>query len=109
MAEQARARKERYGEIDELEEAAAKEQAKVAVELECIVCNKRFKSEAQFANHEKSKKHIENVKIEKALIDDMNESDEEGQEEETLSESEWSCAACKQKFNNEEACFIHLE
>ena len=40
---------------DEVCQSAPKE------EIECIVCNKAFKSEKQFEAHEKSKKHIRNV------------------------------------------------
>ena len=31
-------------------------------EIECVICNKSFKSEAQYETHEKSKKHIKRVK-----------------------------------------------
>jgi hypothetical protein len=37
----------------------------------------------------------------------MNESEDE--EEDTDEEAEWKCAACELNFENEEACFIHLE
>lgn len=30
-------------------------------EIECVICNKAFKSEKQYESHEKSKKHIRNV------------------------------------------------
>lgn len=125
LDEQARVRKERYGEIDEAEEAerSAKAKAKPAVELECFVCGKSFKSEAQYANHEKSKKHIDAVKREQALQEDMlNDSDDEDEsasgseddadadsEDERLRSAEWACQVCRQTFETEEQCFIHIE
>lgn len=41
-------------------------------EIECVVCRKKFKSEAQYEAHEKSKKHI---KLLKQLQRDMREQD----------------------------------
>ena len=46
-------------------------------EYDCVVCDKTFKSEAQFKAHEKSKKH---VKLLKQLKRDMREEDDEFQE-----------------------------
>ncbi|XP_062575627.1 dnaJ homolog subfamily C member 21-like [Saccostrea cucullata] len=43
-------------------------------ELFCVACNKAFKSEKAFVNHEKSKKHKENVA---ALQEDMRREDED--------------------------------
>lgn len=43
-------------------------------ELFCVACNKAFKSERAFVNHEKSKKHKENVA---ALQEDMRREDED--------------------------------
>ncbi|XP_048759985.2 dnaJ homolog subfamily C member 21-like isoform X2 [Ostrea edulis] len=43
-------------------------------ELFCVACNKAFKSEKAFVNHEKSKKHKENVAT---LQEDMRREDEE--------------------------------
>lgn len=43
-------------------------------ELFCVACNKAFKSERAFVNHEKSKKHKENVA---ALQEDMRKEDED--------------------------------
>ena len=123
LDEQARVRKERYGEIDEAEEAERSAKARPAVDLECFVCGKAFKSEAQYANHEKSKKHIDAVKREQALQEDLlNDSDEEEEsgseadseaaadsEDERLRNAEWACQVCRQTFETEEQCFIHIE
>jgi DnaJ family protein A protein 5 len=132
LAEQARIRREIYGEIDEEESAAALANSKQQVELMCAVCNKKFKSEKQYANHEASKKHKEAVKREQELIQNMKEEEEEEDSEEESDESqsssdsdselesaaeatgddymdEFACAACKQRFTSEEECFKHLE
>lgn len=34
---------------------------KTTEELECMICSKRFKSVKQLQNHERSKKHLENL------------------------------------------------
>ncbi|ERF71402.1 hypothetical protein EPUS_07430 [Endocarpon pusillum Z07020] len=44
------------------------------LEIECVVCNKTFKSEAQYAAHERSKKHI---KLLKQLQQDMRNQDQQ--------------------------------
>lgn len=38
------------------------ETSPVKVDIDCVVCNKTFKSEKQYETHEKSKKHIQAVK-----------------------------------------------
>ncbi|KAI9005922.1 hypothetical protein BC832DRAFT_620814 [Gaertneriomyces semiglobifer] len=45
------------------EEQTVMEIAEEIEELYCIACEKGFRSEKQFENHEKSKKHIRNVEI----------------------------------------------
>lgn len=47
---------EKQGEVSQQESVQDEEE-----ELYCIVCKKRFKSEKQWKNHEKSRKHLENV------------------------------------------------
>lgn len=49
-------------------------------EYECVVCNKTFKSEAQFQAHEKSKKH---VKLLKQLQKELHQEDAEFEKEPT--------------------------
>ncbi|KAJ3183053.1 hypothetical protein HDU87_007475 [Geranomyces variabilis] len=53
-------------------------------ELFCIACNKAFRSENQFENHEQSKKHIRNVELlreqlleDDDILEDGNEDDED--------------------------------
>ena len=65
-AEQERERKAAYGEIDDEEkrmerEARERRGGGVAMEFECVLCRKMFKSEKQWENHEKSKKHRDEV------------------------------------------------
>ena len=62
--EQERARRVAYGDIDEEERKAEKADRErrgkadaLTVELECVVCRKMFKSEQQWQNHERSRKH----------------------------------------------------
>ncbi|KAH8929317.1 DnaJ-domain-containing protein [Atractiella rhizophila] len=43
-------------------------------ELFCVACNKRFATEASWMNHERSKKHIKNIKL---IQREMKEQDEE--------------------------------
>ena len=63
-------------------------------ELFCVACNKSFRTEKTFANHEKSKKHKENV-----LSSDP-ESDE------SVIESSF-CVACNKSFKTEKAFANH--
>jgi DnaJ family protein A protein 5 len=42
-------------------EFSLSEEEEVVEEIECVVCNKTFKSENQFEAHEKSKKHVKAV------------------------------------------------
>lgn len=46
---------------DQFDEFSQSEEESEVEEIECVVCNKTFKSENQFAAHEKSKKHIKAV------------------------------------------------
>jgi DnaJ family protein A protein 5 len=50
------------GPVDEHEGGFSSEEELEQHEFECVVCNKSFKSEAQYEAHEKSKKHIKLVK-----------------------------------------------
>ena len=56
--------------VDELEGGFSSSEESEEHEFECVVCNKTFKSEAQFQAHEKSKKHW---KMLKQLQRDMRE------------------------------------
>lgn len=60
--------------VDEHEGEFSSEEESEEHEFECVVCNKSFKSEAQFETHEKSKKHI---KLVKQLRKDMKDQDED--------------------------------
>ncbi|TPX62916.1 hypothetical protein PhCBS80983_g00035 [Powellomyces hirtus] len=64
-----------WAKVKEADREAVLEAAEEDIEeLFCIACNKGFRSENQFENHEKSKKHIRNVEIlrEQLLEDDDN-------------------------------------
>ncbi|XP_077222883.1 DNAJ heat shock N-terminal domain-containing protein [Tasmannia lanceolata] len=65
-----------YG-FDEFEDSKKKNDK----ELYCVVCSKKFKSEKQWENHEKSKKHREKVA---ELKDSIEAEEEDGEEEEIL-------------------------
>ena len=52
------------------------------LEIECVVCNKTFKSEAQYAAHERSKKHI---KLLKRLQQEMRNQDQQFTEDSSQS------------------------
>ncbi|KAJ3300199.1 hypothetical protein HK104_003427 [Borealophlyctis nickersoniae] len=58
-------------------------------ELFCIACNKAFKSDKQFENHEKSKKHLKNVELlrEELLAEEGDESLRSGGEDTTDEEN----------------------
>ncbi|KAF8037412.1 hypothetical protein BT93_B0344 [Corymbia citriodora subsp. variegata] len=68
--------KARLGKGEEEEEDEERKEEK---ELYCVACGKKFKSEKQWENHEKSKKHKEKVA---ALKEKFVEEDEEEEEEE---------------------------
>jgi len=55
--------------------------------LYCVACDKLFRSDKAFANHEKSKKHKENVEILKELMKEEEEEEEEDGDENVESES----------------------
>merc|ERR1712102_159565 len=44
-------------------------------DLYCVACNKAFKSSKAFSNHEKSKKHLQNVELLKEEIGEEEEED----------------------------------
>jgi DnaJ family protein A protein 5 len=46
---------------DKLEEQDSESEESEAEVLECVACNKRFKSEKQFESHERSKKHLKAI------------------------------------------------
>ncbi|KAK4452113.1 hypothetical protein QBC34DRAFT_40485 [Podospora aff. communis PSN243] len=46
---------------DQLDEFSLSEEESEVEQIECVVCNKIFKSEKQFEAHEKSKKHVKAV------------------------------------------------
>ena len=49
-------------------ETESDEEEEELVLLECVACNKRFRSEAAFANHERSRKHSEAVAALRAAL-----------------------------------------
>eukprot|EP00727_Mastigamoeba_balamuthi_P011225 m51a1_g6725 hypothetical protein (572) ;mRNA; r:176392-178559 len=53
---------------EEMAEAVLESEPEEEEELFCVACNKRFKSDAQFANHESSKKHRMNVQRLRASV-----------------------------------------
>ena len=90
-AQSARSRAARQAKLDELDRQTVPEWAKTTStddheggfssdedserqEIECVVCNKTFKSEAQYEAHEKSKKHL---KLLKQLQQEMRDQDHE--------------------------------
>ncbi len=90
-AQSARSRAERQARLDELDRQVVPDWAKSSMvdereggfsseegseqhEIECVVCNKTFKSEAQYETHEKSKKH---VKLLRQLQREMRDQDQE--------------------------------
>lgn len=78
-------------------------------ELLCVACNKSFKTEKAFANHEKSKKHKDNVaQLKNEMITEENLFKDEndcGSEEETIDSS--FCVACNKHFKTEKAFANH--
>ena len=62
--------------LDEGEESEESEEE----HFECVVCNKMFKSEKQFAAHEKSKKHLKLLKQLRRDMHDENENLQSGEE-----------------------------
>jgi DnaJ homolog subfamily A member 5 len=60
--------------VDEHEGGFSSEEESEEHEFECVVCNKSFKSEAQYEAHERSKKHI---KLVKQLRKDMKDQDQD--------------------------------
>ncbi len=94
-AQSARSRAARQAKLDELDQVNLPQWSKPIVvderagsfssgedveqhEIECVVCNKTFKSEAQYEAHERSKKHI---KLLKRLQQDMKNQDRQFAEE----------------------------
>ncbi|KAJ3161643.1 hypothetical protein HDU86_006413 [Geranomyces michiganensis] len=61
-----------WAQVKDNEHDAGHEEGELEDELFCIACNKAFRSENQFENHEQSKKHIRNVELlrEQLLEDD---------------------------------------
>jgi DnaJ family protein A protein 5 len=68
------------GDYSDEDELAEEEQ----LLLYCVACEKHFKSDAAFANHERSKRHIEKVTLLRAAL----EEEESAQEEQLESELE---------------------
>ena len=60
--------------VDEHEGAFSSEEESEEHQFDCVVCNKSFKSEAQYEAHERSKKHI---KLVKQLRRDMKDQDQD--------------------------------
>ena len=60
------------GRSDGESETESEEEEEVLL-LECVACNKRFRSEAAFANHERSRKHSEAVAALRAALAEVRE------------------------------------
>lgn len=60
--------------VDDYEGEFSSDEESEQHEIECVVCNKTFKSEAQYEAHEKSKKH---VKLLRQLQREMRDQDQE--------------------------------
>jgi DnaJ family protein A protein 5 len=60
--------------VDEYEGGFSSEEEAEEHQFDCVVCNKSFKSEAQYEAHEKSKKHI---KLMKQLRKEMKDQDQD--------------------------------
>ncbi|KAK2193351.1 hypothetical protein NP493_15g05021 [Ridgeia piscesae] len=71
-----------FGEKCKLQDSEEEEEEEEVYEddLFCVACNKLFKTEKAFANHEKSKKHKENVLLLRSLMEE--EEDEDGVDDE---------------------------
>ena len=54
----------------------------------CVVCSKRFKSEKQFRNHEKSKKHLQKVEEMRRFLEEEERAAAQAKEEEVSSQEE---------------------
>ena len=97
-AQSARSRAARQAKLDELERQTVPDWARSTTvddhaggfssdeeseqhEIECVVCNKTFKSEAQYEAHEKSKKHVKLLKqLKREMRDqDLDIGDNDGQ------------------------------
>jgi DnaJ family protein A protein 5 len=59
--------------VDEYEGGFSSEEESEEHEFECVVCNKSFKSEAQYEAHERSKKHIKLVKQLRKEMEDQDQ------------------------------------
>lgn len=84
--------------------------------LYCVACNKVFKTEKAFQNHEKSKKHKENIELIKVemLKDEELLNNKESAENNSSSDNESSSSAksieneadCDSSNSNEESCDV---
>ncbi|XP_020591161.1 DNAJ protein JJJ1 homolog isoform X2 [Phalaenopsis equestris] len=66
---------------DDDEDYKRKKKGKGEVEMYCVVCNKKFKSEKQWKNHEQSKKHRDKVADLRSTFDDEDEALKDAGEE----------------------------
>ncbi|KAL6842127.1 hypothetical protein ACP4OV_028106 [Aristida adscensionis] len=104
------------GLFDEEEEEA---RAKKKEELYCVACNKKFKSDKQWKNHEQSKKHRDKVAELRMVFEEEEEALKEAEEEDEVDvgfdfkptqesdESEWSDAAEELAKELEEGLGVH--
>lgn len=68
-----------FDDLEEEEDRKKKKKKGVGEELYCVVCNKKFKSDKQWKNHEQSKKHRDKVaELRMTFEEEDNDSEEEG-------------------------------
>lgn len=81
MEEQARVRRNLYGEFYNEDGAEIEEEEDEDEVFECLVCEKIFQTEKQWQNHEKSKKHKNAVEALRAVMEDLNLEDKQNGDE----------------------------
>jgi DnaJ homolog subfamily A member 5 len=98
--------------VDEYEGGFSSEEESEQHEFECVVCNKSFKSEAQYEAHEKSKKHIKLVKQLKKNMKDQDQAldlDESPDQHEKTVEADDLVAHAEADAYQEDAHAAHEE
>lgn len=107
LAEQAKERLERYGEVDEHGSDSDAEQQ----QFECLLCKKAFKSEAQYHNHEQSKAHKEKVKKfqKEQPKGEKKQATIAGESEAATAAGGFECVACERQFSNNKKLQEHLK
>ncbi|KAM3575843.1 hypothetical protein VYU27_002183 [Nannochloropsis oceanica] len=82
--------------------------------FECVVCDKKFKSEKQLNNHKQSRTHkrmVEELQAEFGDLEGLNEEDEEREEEveEGKKGSMFECVVCAKVFLSEKQLKTHKQ